>query len=301
MRRRTPLALASLLAVLALAGCLEVGSKTEVKRDGSGTYTQTTTVEMDKARAYAKQLAAQARGLGLPPEDAEDPFTGLDTKKRLADLKTREGIRVTSSDESEDKAKKTRTYVLGVAFDSLEALFTAGVIEDVSVKLEHLREAEAKESKAKGEAKEGKANARMVWKLTIRHVFDGRDREPLEGKDADRLAAMRRAMLKRYETLWGTLSISSTLVLPTPVLETNGTRKKGTNAVTWHIGFLDLADARKLVQEVTFEDAEGLKLKAFDISADDIANAAEEAELEAARRKAEAEKKAAAKKKRADK
>ncbi|MDX8401233.1 MAG: hypothetical protein R8K47_01230, partial [Mariprofundaceae bacterium] len=35
----------------------------------------------------------QARGLGLPPEDAEDPFTGLDTKERIADLKAIEGCR----------------------------------------------------------------------------------------------------------------------------------------------------------------------------------------------------------------
>jgi len=263
---------AALLALLALPGCLEVRSKTVLKKDGRGTYTQVTTVDMEKAQAYAKQLEAQARGLGLPPEEADDPFAGLDTDARVATLKTRKGIRVITSREVEDLAKKTRTYQLDVAFDSLQALYTAGVIEDVSVKLER--------------TEKGKA-----WKLTIRHVFDGTDREPLEGRDADRLAQMRRSMLKRYEKLWGSLAIDATLVLPTRVIATNGKQTEGSNAVTWHIGFLDLADARKLVQEVTFADAEGLKLKAFELSADDIANAAEEAALEAARKKKEAEKK----------
>ena len=63
--------------------------------------------------------------------------------------------------------------------------------------------------------------------------------------------------------------------------------------VTWRIGFTDLADARRLVQHVTFEHVDGLKLEPFELSAADIANAVEEAELEAEEKAAE--KKAAAK------
>ncbi len=259
MRRSLALILA---AALALPGCLEVTSRTELKKDGSGTYTQTTTVDMAKALAYAKELKAQARGLGLPPEEADDPFEVLDAKKRAAALTTRKGITVKSSTQRDTPDKKSRTYELSVAFDSLQQMYAAGVVEDVSVKLERVRK--------------GKA-----WKLTIRHVFDGTDREPLEGPAADRLRKMRESMLKRYERMWGTLAITSQLALPGAILETNGTKDKDKNLVTWRIGFLDLADARKLVQHVTFEHTKDTKLEPFELSANDIANAIEEAQLEA--------------------
>ncbi len=259
-----------LLAALATTGCLKDRSATTIRKDGSGTFTQVTTIDMEKAKAHVKALKAQARGLGLPPEDVEpDVFAAIDANKRAAALKKRKGIRITRSQQSEDAKKKTRTYELGVAFDSLQALYSAGVLEDVSVKLERV---EVKKNKA--------------WKLTIRHVFDGNDREPLVGEAAEQLRALRTKMLKRYEALWGTMEVTSTLTLPTPILAANGVRssEEGVHRVSWRIGFRDLADAGKLVQQVTFEDAEGLKLKPFELSANDIANAIEEAELEAEKR-----------------
>lgn len=263
--------LIAVLTALTLGGCLKDSSTTTLKLDGSGTFTQTSTIEMEKAEAYIAQLKAQARGLGLPPADTSaNPFTAVDVTQREAALKLHKGIRVVRASRREDAKKKTRTYELQVAFDSLQQMYAAGVVEDVSVKLERVPE---------GKAWEGKA-----WKLTVRHVFDGNDREPLVGKSAENLRKMRAAMLKRYERLWGSLEITSTLQLPTKILATNGQPRRtaeGGHFVTWRIGFTDLADASRLIQHVTFADADGLKLKPFVLSANDIANAIEEAELAA--------------------
>ena len=262
-----------LIAFLGLGGCLKATSTTTLKKDGSGTFTQVTTIDMEKAKDYVAALKAEARGLGLAKDEVEEsPFDAIDAKKREAALKTRKGIRVTSSRQVEDESKKTRTYELSVAFDSLKAMYAAGVVEDVSVKLERVLE--------------GKA-----WKLTVRHVFDGNDREPLTGASAEGLRKVREAMLERYKPMWGSMAATSTLALPTKILETNGQERadEAGNLVTWRIAFADLADASGLVQHVTFEHAEGLKLEPFELSAADIANAVEEAELEAAEARTAAE------------
>jgi hypothetical protein len=253
------------LAATTMGGCLKDSSTTTLKLDGSGTFTQVTTIEMEKAKAYVAQLKEQARGLGMPPDEAsENPFAAVDARKREAALKLHKGVRVVGTSQSEDAKKRTRTYELRVAFDSLQQMYGAGVVEDVSVKLERVSDPKA-------------------WKLTVRHVFDGNDREPLTGKSAENLRKMRAAMLKRYEKLWGSLAITSTLQLPTKVLATNGQPRitKAGHFVTWRIGFTDLTDPSRLIQHVTFEDAEGLKLTPFELSANDIANAIEEAELAA--------------------
>ena len=69
-------------ATLALAaGCLKVDSGTTLKKDGSGTYVQTSTLEMKKAAEYQKMLLAKARSLGIPDDEgAENPYATLDAK-----------------------------------------------------------------------------------------------------------------------------------------------------------------------------------------------------------------------------
>lgn len=249
-----------LILLLLSPGCLKVKSKTTLKKDGSGTYVQTSVLDMSKALAYQRKLIDLGAGLGLEAgEGEEDPFEALDPKKRAADLKDREGVRVSGS-ASEDKEKKTRTYELRAAFDSLRAFYEAGVIDDVSVELK-LDE-------------EGKN-----WELSVRNIFDGNDREPLEGPAAEKRRQMRAAMLSVYKEWWGDMEIVSTLRLPTKVLKTNGKKSEDGFSVTWRVGFKDLADPRALRQTVTFENAKDLKLKAFDLSAEDIANAREEAEI----------------------
>jgi len=264
--------LLSIAALALAAGCLKVDSGTTLKKDGSGTYVQTSTLEMKKAAEYQKMLLAKARSLGIPEdEEAENPYAALDAKERAALLKDRRGIRVIESTEGRDEAKQTRTYSLKVGFKSLYDLYESGVIDDMTAKLEPVLE--------------GKA-----WKLTLRHVFDANDEdfdpEAPDGPALKRLRQVREALFKKVEPWWGTMEAVSKLTLPAKVLQTNGVKSEDGLSVTWKIGFKQLADPRNLMQTVTFENVKGLGLKAFHLTANDIENAREEAQMRREERRA---------------
>ncbi len=268
-----------LLAALALTGCLVDTSVVNLEKDGRGTYVQTITVDMPQVEAHVAQLKARARDRGqTPDDDGASPLDAIDATKREAMLRQQKGVRVVRASRADDPSKKTRTYRLEVAFDSLEQMFRSGVVEHASVKLERLQD--------------GKA-----WKLTVRRVFDSSDSEPLTGEAAEKLRRMRTALLKRYEPLWRDLVITTRLELPTKIVATNGStaHAEAGNLVTWSIPFADLADPTKLVQHVTFEHADDLKLRPFTLSAADIANSVARAERAAAKaaRKAKKKKRAA--------
>lgn len=249
---------------VALAGCLEARSTTTLEADGSGTYREIVVLDLVKAKGYRAALAQQMQG--LPPgddPDLDDPFDKLDVKRREAALKRQKGVRVTSRSQTRDEAGTSETFELGVAFASLRSLYETGVVEDVTVKL--------------ARAEDGKS-----WTLTIRHVFDGNDRDPADPAALAQLARLRAGMLGRYKAWWGSLGIQRVLTLPTPILATNGTKGEDGRTVSWKIGFDDLADPRKLRQQVTFAHDATLKLVPFELTANDIANAKELAELEAA-------------------
>jgi len=252
-----------LIALLALVpACLKASSRTVLKKDGSGTYVQVSTLEMEKAEAYQKMLLAKAHSLAIPDDEQEEnPYASLDAKARARELEDRRGIKSATGGESSDGAKKTRTYDLRVEFESLKAFYESGVLEDVTVKLER--------------AKDGKS-----WTLTTRHIFDGNDNVPQEGAAADKLRKVREALLKAVEPYWSTLTIQSELTLPSKVLETNGTKGADGRTVTWKLGFGQLADPKNLMQTVMFEHVEGLKLEAFELTANDIENAREAFEME---------------------
>ena len=260
MRALWILLLISLLALV--PACLKASSRTVLKKDGSGTYVQVSTLEMERAEAYQKMLLAKARSLAIPDDEQEEnPYASLDAKACARELKDRRGIKSATGGESSDGAKKTRTYDLRVEFESLKAFYEAGVIEDMTVKLER--------------AKDGKS-----WTLTTRHIFDGNDNVPQEGTAADQRMKLREALLKALEPYWSTLTIKSRLTLPTKVLETNGTKAEDGRTVSWRVEFKQLADPKNLMQTVTFEHVEGLKLEAFELTANDIENAREAFEME---------------------
>ena len=82
--------LLAVLAALTVGGCLKDHSTTTLKMDGSGTFTQVTTIEMEKAKAYVAQLKEQARGLGMPPDEASaNAFAAVDARKREAEDKAK--------------------------------------------------------------------------------------------------------------------------------------------------------------------------------------------------------------------
>ena len=251
--------------LLALAGCLEARSTTVLRADGSGTYREIVVVDLVKAAGYQEALKKQMQS--MPPgddPDLGDPFDNLDVEKRTATLERRKGIRITSHSESKDESKKTRLFELGVDYTSLRSLYEAGVVEDVAVSLVR--------------AEDGKS-----WTLTIRHIFDGNERDPDASDPAamEQLTRLRAGMLARHKTWWGTLRIERTLTLPTAVSKTNGTKAEDGRTVTWTVGFDDLADPRRLRQEVTFAHSDELKLEPFELTANDIANAKELADLAA--------------------
>jgi hypothetical protein len=254
---------ALLVAFLVAGGCLEARSTTVLKRDGSGTYAQVVDVDLAKAHGWIEALKKDLASHPAADDGVgDDPFASLDPKARRKALAHARHVRVTDARQEEDAAHKTRTYTLHVAYDDLKSFYESGAVEDVAVALRR--------------TKDGKD-----WSLTIRHVFDGNDREPEDEQAMKALVKLRRALLERYRTWWGGITIRRTLTLPTPVRKTNGTVAPDGRTVTWTVGFDDLADPRRLRQEVTFADAPDLKLKPFELTANDIANARELSEMEA--------------------
>ena len=264
---RPTLSVLTLVLALALTGCLKADSKTVVKADGSGTYQQVTVLELEKAFAYQKMLVAKARNLGIPEEPDENPFASVDAKERAKELDGRRGIQIVGSKATDDAKTKTRRYELSLKFDSLLDLYEAGVIEDTTIKL-----AQAEDKKS--------------WTLTIRHIFDGNDNDLPEGPALEQLKRVRKQLLDSVKAWWDTVAIQRTLTLPTKVLKTNGTKSEDGKSVTWKLTFEDLADPKNLLQQVTFEHTEALKLKPFELTANDVENAREAFEMEREERQA---------------
>ena len=244
-----------------LPACLKADSTTTLKADGSGTYVQITTLELEKAESYQKMLLARARSIGIPEEEDENPFAAIDAKAQAKELNGRRGIEVTETKESADATKKTRTYKLALRFSSLLDLYESGVIEDTTIQL---TQSEDKKS----------------WTLRIRHVFDGNDNDPPEGPALEQLKKVRKALLDSVKPWWETVAIQRTLTLPTKVTKSNGTIGSDGKTVTWKLSFKDLADPKNLLQEVTFAHSADLKLTPFELTANDIENAREAFEME---------------------
>lgn len=280
MQRPAYLLLLSLF--LLLPACLKVESTTILKKDGSGTYQQTSTLELERAMAYQQMLLTRAGSLGIPADEAEEnPFAEVDAEAQAEALKGRHGLSDVVSNESSteeaDGKAKTRTYGLKLKFASLRDLYEAGVLEDTTVRLQQVQ-------------------AGKAWRLTIRHIFDdtddgrsddvgseGDEPEKLseeQKKHREQLVKVRRALLKSVEPWWKTIQITRTLTLPGKVLKTNGVIDASGYRVTWKLAFKDLVDPANLRQDVTFAHVKDLALKPFELDANDIANAREAFEIE---------------------
>lgn len=235
-------ATAVLLAFTLLAGCLEQTSELVVKADGSGTWTQVSTLDMKKAEAYLVEWSNQARefdpGGGARNDDA---FPDLDMKARKKALAAIEGIDVREAASTSKEKKHTTRLSLG--FDALATLLRSNAIEDAAATL--------------AKTKQGH------WTLTIRHAHLGGT--PKEA--ADPLRKLREKLLEKFKPYWGDLSVDIKITLPTRIVATNGVKQAPTS-VLWRIRFADLADPQKLVHEVTFEDMETLKLAPFSVGSD---------------------------------
>lgn len=247
----TPSRLLSLVGASALAlllavapGCVKGKMKAVLGKDGSGTITQSQTVDLSKFEGLAEMFK------GLNPggeEGGDDPIKQIDEesdpeaiKKKLAGKK---GVELLSATRTDDADKKTRTAEHKVKFTTLEDYFRSGIAKGVDVKLEQL---------------EGGA-----WKLT--EVMGD------TGGDDPEAAAMQEQMMEGFkpmlEPFMGDLEMSFSIELPGTIVETNGTKNEAGTGVTWKLGFAELFDAKKRSFTVTFK-GDGLTLKPFHVVTD---------------------------------
>lgn len=246
--------LAAALVLFALPSCIKAKAKVALGKDGSGTITETDTLDMSKMGELAEMMKGMGGGGGGPggpggPGDGkaggEDPFKELDEesnpdsiKKKLAGKK---GIELLSATRSEDTEKKTRTSERKIKFATFEDYYRCGLTKSLDVQLESVDGA---------------------WKLTQNMTMPGGD---AGGAEAEQMATMMKPML---EPFLGEMEMNFSIDLPGTVVETNGTKNDAGTGVTWKMGFADLFDAKKRSFTVTFK-GEGLTLKPFHLVIDE--------------------------------
>jgi hypothetical protein len=231
-----------LLLLLVAAGCLESTTESRVGMDGAGTFVQTTSVHVDKARAWLELLRTEARQREGEPHDPF-PIVDLDVERRVRALKEQPGLLDVEGKATVDETRGVHGYVLRLRFAKLASLLESSAFEQVDPTLERTEEGH--------------------WRLTLRSTLLDGDDVPPDGAAAAELAALRRKLLERFEPYWKDMRVETTIALPTRVVATNGRLDDTERAVTWRAGFADLADPARLTWTVTFEDAEGLALEPY--------------------------------------
>jgi hypothetical protein len=244
LRRAT--AVASAVLLFSLPGCVKANETTTISKDGSGTAKMVMTIDLAKIEAMKEMMKGMGGGEGME-EDPMDEMNAEKVKKRLTD---KPGIKIIKVETVKDDAAKKVTHTIELAFESLEALHKSGAIQGVTVSLEKLDDGS--------------------YVLTRSMVGDG---GMPEGPEAEQMAE---AMMPMFEPFAGDLEMATTITLPGAVLETNGTKGEG-NAVTWKLGFKDIAKADKRTYKVKFS-GEGLSLKPFKVTLEDLAAAKAEEE-----------------------
>lgn len=270
-RHARPLALAALL-VLLLPGCLRSERALVLRADGSGTFSQDTTVDVAKARAALEvQRRMQAAALpGNAGEDEEaDPFAELAPARIREDLA---GIQGVTLDEAtlESQADGARLVQrIRVSFTSLHALALSGAMGDMDIRL--------------SPAEDG------AWLLERRLVYEGSEAAfTKQREEAQR--RLREASLKPFEAMLQEFSLTLSAQLPGTILEVNGEKVPAEAAkrpILWRIGYTELLEDLQLRHRILFRPPEDLKLAEFQVTLDEIENAREERAL--AREEAAAE------------
>ncbi len=238
---------------LALSGCIKEKDDVTLKADGSGTYTETMTIDLSAMKGIADAMKG-AMGGDEAGMEGEKPAEGSEAKEEkkedtLEDLKKSwkeiPGLEVTKA-TSEEKDGKT-TISVEAKFKALEDYARATNIEMSS---------------------ELKKNEDGSWTLRF---FSG-DEKPAaadaameEGAMEDPGAEMAAAMMPLIEKFLADLEITRTLALPGKIVETNGTKADDGSSVTWKVTFADLKGGKMPAQTVTFS-GEGLDLKPFSIT-----------------------------------
>ncbi|MDA1195898.1 MAG: hypothetical protein O2894_12030 [Planctomycetota bacterium] len=231
-----------LACVLAVgAGCVEVESETRLGANGAGHFVETVTVDLEKLAAVRRQLRAKTATLG-EDEDALllDPFGVLDPKRRLSELEATPGFTRVARRTREAPQGKAR-YEFSGQFDSLDALFRGGFVDDMEASLHRVRQGTA-------------------WRLHARSLYDD-DELDLPAQRA--VLGVRRLLVQPFRSAAEGLVVERRIVFPTRVLETNGVLAADGRTVTWRVNLDGLIDPTALRQTVVFAHDESLSLTPF--------------------------------------
>jgi len=242
--RSVPL-LAAVAASLLLCACMESGDTVVLNKDGSGTVTSRYVVDQKKTDELLEQLIMMAQMMdpNMAGKEMKKPEGDPLHPNWFRDLARRtEGYDVTRAEQTQAEGRRTTT--IEATFTSLEAAARGQAFYAATVSLERV---EKSEQCPKG-----------AWRLRFDDLGVVRGMLP-PGVDFDQA----RMAMQGLEPQLGMLDVRRTLTLPTPILETNGTKSEDGRQVTWNVTFKSIVESQALTMEVVFEDAEGLVLTPF--------------------------------------
>ncbi len=226
------------LVLAGVPGCIKSAQTTRIKKDGSGQVTLTAIIDKAKLDQMKEMMnGMMPQGAGGPA--GKDPAEEMSPETLREVAKGSKGIHVVSVEKTEDKEAGTETFKTVVNFDSLQALFESGLIQQTDVKLEKLEN----------------GNYRFEFEI-------GAGQDIPDTPEAQEQVQM---VMQMFEPILSGFEIKRTMVLPTALVDTNGDRSIA-GEVTWTLDGKNLMDAKKRRQVVTFS-GEGLDWKPFSLDA----------------------------------
>ena len=259
------LTLAVILAgALAQTGCIQDDTKTTLKADGSGTISDSMTIELQKIKDLMEMGKAFGGGGGGPGGPGGAP--------EVPDMDIEKGM---DQAFSEDELKKQLKDIPGVEVKSVKSEKKDGkriVTSDISFTDFSVL------GKAHGQfAADLAKNADGTWTLTY-DATGGQGAALSGGGEAGGMeegmpAGMdMSAMMGMFEPYVGTLEFKRSVTLPSEIVETNGTKSEDGKTVSWKLGFKEMMAPGKDgksggLMTVKFK-GEGVTLKPFSYKPD---------------------------------
>ena len=256
--RRLSLACAALLFV-GTTGCLKTQATLVIAKDGSGSLSDSATIDLGKLDAMVEGLLGMLGGgqegtptgglAGGPGGMVKAAKATVDTEAFKKRLEGKTCVTLQSVSSSEDFEKKTATSEFRLKFASLADCLAVGLGSATTINVDLKLE----------KGTEGS------WTLTRKVVLPGGVELPeTTSPEAAQQVDMFKMLLQPY---LDELSITWNVTVPGKVVSTNGTQNAAGDTVTWKIGFDGLFDRKNLSQTVTFA-GEGLSLKPFHVRID---------------------------------
>lgn len=246
---------AALLALL--PGCFKMKQTWNVEKSGKGTAVMKVVFDLGKM----EELQAMLGEMGGGAADMPDPSKDMDPEEAKKIAKMAKGVRVVSVTTKEDKEKKLVTHDMKVEFDSLQAFFESGLSQGMNVTLKKLEDGN--------------------YELKTKMAGAGGMPDMPDTPEMQSQMEMMKAMLEPY---MGGLEMSTAMVLPTAIVETNG-KKISDTEVQFSATFQNIMKSMQDGQRVVFK-GEGLDWKPFSVTPESMEKARKKA-LEDAKKEAE--------------